>query len=70
MRIDIWEVIDAAAPSLRLHALRPRSGLWAGNAAVEPFYLVWRAREVRIRSEFIELAGKMTQACPKGASSG
>jgi UDP-N-acetyl-D-glucosamine dehydrogenase len=65
MRIDIWEVIDAAATKpFGFMRFDPGPGMGGHCLPVDPFYLSWRAREYDFVPEFIELAGKMNQAMP------
>jgi len=65
MRIDIWEVIDAAATKpYGFMRFDPGPGMGGHCLPVDPFYLSWRAREYDFVPEFIELAGKMNQAMP------
>jgi len=60
MKIDIWEVIDAAATkAFRLHAVYPGPGLGGHCIPVDPFYLSWKAREYDFATRFIELAGEV-----------
>ncbi|MBS1868524.1 MAG: nucleotide sugar dehydrogenase [Actinobacteria bacterium] len=65
MRIDIWEVIDAAATKpYGFMRFEPGPGMGGHCLPVDPFYLSWRAREFDLTTEFIELAGKVNQQMP------
>ncbi len=65
MKIDIWEVIDAAATKpYGFMRFEPGPGMGGHCLPVDPFYLTWRARQFHMSTEFIELAGKMNQQMP------
>src|SRR3984885_7563037 len=65
MGIDIWEVVDAAAPKpYGFMRFEPGPGMGGHCLPVDPFYLTWRAREFHMSTEFIELAGKINQHMP------
>jgi UDP-N-acetyl-D-glucosamine dehydrogenase len=65
MKIDIWEVIDAAASKpYGFMRFDPGPGMGGHCLPVDPFYLSWRAREFDLTTEFIELAGKVNQHMP------
>ena len=65
MKIDIWEVIDAAATKpYGFMRFDPGPGMGGHCLPVDPFYLTWRAREFDMSTEFIELAGKINQQMP------
>jgi UDP-N-acetyl-D-glucosamine dehydrogenase len=65
MKIDIWEVIDAAATKpFGFTRFDPGPGMGGHCLPVDPFYLTWKAREYDMSTEFIELAGKVNQAMP------
>ncbi|HEX7291854.1 MAG TPA: nucleotide sugar dehydrogenase [Conexibacter sp.] len=65
MKIDIWEVIDAAASKpYGFMRFEPGPGMGGHCLPVDPFYLSWRAREFDLTTEFIELAGKVNQQMP------
>src|SRR5918912_2290083 len=62
MGIDIWEVVDAAATKpYGFMRFDPGPGMGGHCLPVDPFYLAWKAREVDITAEFIQLAGKGNQ---------
>ena len=65
MKIDIWEVVDAAATKpYGFMRFEPGPGMGGHCLPVDPFYLSWRAREFDLTTEFIELAGKVNQQMP------
>ena len=65
MKIDIWEVVDAAATKpYGFMRFDPGPGMGGHCLPVDPFYLSWRAREFDMSTEFIELAGKVNQQMP------
>src|SRR3954447_12154972 len=65
MKIDVWEVIDAASTKpCGVMRFEPGAGIGAHCLPVDPFYLTWKAREYDIATEFIELAGKVNQYMP------
>src|ERR1700674_1352902 len=65
MKIDIWEVIDAAATKpFGYMPFYPGPGLGGHCIPVDPFYLSWKAREYDFATRFIELAGEVNTAMP------
>jgi UDP-N-acetyl-D-glucosamine dehydrogenase len=57
MKIDVWEVIDAAATKpFGFMKFQPGPGLGGHCIPIDPFYLSW--------TEFIELAGKVNENMP------
>jgi UDP-N-acetyl-D-glucosamine dehydrogenase len=65
MRVDVWEVIDAAATKpFGFMSFKPGPGLGGHCLPVDPFYLAWKAREYDFYTEFIELAGKVNENMP------
>jgi UDP-N-acetyl-D-glucosamine dehydrogenase len=65
MRIDIWEVVDAASTKpYGFMRFEPGPGMGGHCLPVDPFYLAWRAREFDTATEFIELAGEVNQRMP------
>ncbi len=65
MRIDIWEVIDAAATKpFGFMRFDPGPGMGGHCLPVDPFYLAFKAREYDFPTEFVELAGKINQNQP------
>ena len=65
MRVDVWEVVDAAATKpFGFMSFKPGPGLGGHCLPVDPFYLSWKAREYDFYTEFIELAGKVNENMP------
>ncbi len=65
MKIDVWEVIDAAATKpFGFMSFKPGPGLGGHCIPIDPFYLTWKAREYDFTTEFIELAGRVNQSMP------
>jgi UDP-N-acetyl-D-glucosamine dehydrogenase len=65
MKIDIWEVVEAAATKpFGFMSFKPGPGLGGHCIPIDPFYLTWKAREYDFTTEFIELAGKVNQSMP------
>jgi UDP-N-acetyl-D-glucosamine dehydrogenase len=65
MGIDIREVVDAAATKpYGFMRFDPGPGMGGHCLPVDPFYLVWKAREYDLSVEFVELAGKINQQMP------
>ena len=65
MKIDIWEVVDAASTKpYGFMRFEPGPGMGGHCLPVDPFYLAWKAREYDVPTEFIELAGEVNQEMP------
>ncbi|MBA3413303.1 MAG: nucleotide sugar dehydrogenase [Actinobacteria bacterium] len=65
MKIDFWEVVDAAATKpFGFMSFKPGPGLGGHCIPIDPFYLTWKAREYNFSTEFIELAGKVNESMP------
>ena len=65
MKVDVWEVIDAAATKpFGFMKFQPGPGLGGHCIPVDPFYLSWKARSFDFWTEFIELAGKVNENMP------
>jgi UDP-N-acetyl-D-glucosamine dehydrogenase len=65
MKIDIWEVVEAAATKpYGFMKFSPGPGMGGHCLPVDPFYLAWKAREHDTPTEFIELAGEVNQRMP------
>ena len=66
MGLDIFEVIDAAATKpFGFTAYYPGPGVGGHCIPIDPFYLVWKAREFGLHTRFIELAGEVNEAMPR-----
>jgi UDP-N-acetyl-D-glucosamine dehydrogenase len=65
MKIDVWEVIEAAKTKpFGFQAFYPGPGLGGHCIPIDPFYLSWIARKYGMRTRFIELAGEINTAMP------
>jgi UDP-N-acetyl-D-glucosamine dehydrogenase len=65
LKIDVWEVIDAASTKpFGFMRFEPGPGMGGHCLPVDPFYLAFKAREHDFYPEFIELAGKINQTQP------
>ncbi|HEX6547449.1 MAG TPA: nucleotide sugar dehydrogenase [Candidatus Dormibacteraeota bacterium] len=63
--IDVWEVIQACSTKpYGFMPFYPGPGLGGHCVPVDPFYLAWKAREKRVSTEFIELAGRVNASMP------
>ena len=66
MRIDVWEVIDAAKTKpFGFQAFYPGPGLGGHCIPIDPFYLSWLARKQGMTTRFIELAGEINMSMPR-----
>lgn len=65
MAIDIWEVIEAAKTKpFGFMAFYPGPGIGGHCIGVDPFYLLWKAKEYDFSTRFIELAGEINDSMP------
>src|SRR5271157_2784327 len=66
MRIDVWEVIDAAATKpFGFMPFYPGPGLGGHCIPIDPFYLSWKTKQAGIEARFIELAGYINGRMPE-----
>ena len=66
MKIDVWEVIDAAKTKpFGFMPFYPGPGLGGHCIPIDPFYLSWKARQSGFEARFIELAGNINGAMPE-----
>jgi UDP-N-acetyl-D-glucosamine dehydrogenase len=66
MKIDVWEVIDAAATKpFGFMPFYPGPGLGGHCIPIDPFYLSWKSKEAGIEARFIELAGYVNSRMPE-----
>jgi UDP-N-acetyl-D-glucosamine dehydrogenase len=66
MKIDIWEVIEAARTKpFGFQAFFPGPGLGGHCIPIDAFYLTWAARKHGVNTRFIELAGEVNRAMPQ-----
>ncbi len=65
MKIDVWEVIDAAATKpFGFMPFYPGPGLGGHCIPIDPFYLSWKAKQSGFEPRFIELAGEVNSKMP------
>jgi len=65
MGVDIWEVIAAASSKpFGFMPFYPGPGLGGHCIPIDPFYLAWKAREMKFNTHFIELAGEINTNMP------
>jgi len=65
MRIDLWEVIEAAKTKpFGFMPFYPGAGVGGHCIPVDPYYLSWKARQYDFYTKFIELAAEVNQAMP------
>jgi UDP-N-acetyl-D-glucosamine dehydrogenase len=65
MKIDVWEVVRAAATKpFGYMPFFPGPGLGGHCIPIDPFYLTWKAREHGRFTRFIELAGEINTNMP------
>jgi UDP-N-acetyl-D-glucosamine dehydrogenase len=66
LQVDIFEVVDAAKTKpFGYMPFYPGPGLGGHCIPIDPFYLTWKARELGIRTRFIELAGEINTNMPR-----
>lgn len=65
MKVDIWEIIRAAATKpFGFMPFYPGPGLGGHCIPIDPFYLSWKARELNFDTRFIHLAGEINTDMP------
>ena len=65
MKINVWEVIDAAATKpFGFMPFYPGPGLGGHCIPIDPFYLSWKTKQAGIEARFIELAGYINGQMP------
>ncbi|MCZ2151981.1 MAG: nucleotide sugar dehydrogenase [Bryobacterales bacterium] len=65
MRINVWEVIEAAATKpFGFMPFYPGPGLGGHCIPIDPFYLSWKTKQAGIEARFIELAGYVNGQMP------
>jgi UDP-N-acetyl-D-glucosamine dehydrogenase len=66
MRINVWEVIEAAATKpFGFMPFYPGPGLGGHCIPIDPFYLSWKTKQAGIEARFIELAGYINGQMPR-----
>lgn len=64
--IDIWEVIEAAKTKpYGFMPFYPGPGIGGHCIPIDPFYLLWKAKEYDVDLSFIELAEKVNDSMPE-----
>lgn len=64
--IDVWEVIRACSTKpYGYMTFYPGPGLGGHCVPVDPFYLAWKARQLNVNTEFIELSGRVNARMPE-----
>ncbi len=65
MDIDFWEVIEAAKTKpFGFMSFKPGPGVGGHCIPIDPYYLLWKAREYDFYTRFIELAAETNEAMP------
>ncbi len=65
MGIDFWEVIEAAKTKpFGFMPFTPGPGVGGHCIPIDPYYLLWKAREYDFYTRFIELAAETNEAMP------
>ena len=68
LKVDVWEVIDAAATKpFGFMKFTPGPGLGGHCIPVDPHYLSWKMRTLNYKTRFIELAGEINSEMPRFA---
>jgi len=65
MKIDIFEVIDAAATKpFGFTKYLPGPGLGGHCIPIDPFYLTWKAKEFGVHTQMIDVADQVNRSMP------
>ena len=65
LRLNIWEIIDAAATKpLGFMKFTPGPGLGGHCIPIDPLYLSWKMKSLNYTARFIELASEINTAMP------
>ncbi|OGH60422.1 MAG: UDP-N-acetyl-D-glucosamine dehydrogenase [Candidatus Lindowbacteria bacterium RIFCSPLOWO2_12_FULL_62_27] len=65
LKIDVWEVIDAAGTKpFGFAAFYPGPGLGGHCIPIDPLYLAWRVKLFNVTAKFIELATEVNSGMP------
>ena len=66
MKVDIFEVIDAAATKpFGFTKYLPGPGLGGHCIPIDPFYLTWKAKEFGVHTQMIDVADQVNRAMPE-----
>ena len=65
MEIDIWEVLEAARTKpFGYMSFQPGPGVGGHCIPIDPYYLLWKAKEYDFYTRFIELAAETNETMP------
>ncbi len=65
MGIDVWDVIEAAKTKpFGFMGFTPGPGVGGHCIPIDPYYLLWKAREYDFYTRFIELAAEVNETMP------
>jgi UDP-N-acetyl-D-glucosamine dehydrogenase len=66
LRVDVWEVIDAAATKpFGFMKFTPGPGLGGHCIPIDPLYLSWKLKSLNYNARFIELASEINTNMPR-----
>ncbi|WP_020617529.1 nucleotide sugar dehydrogenase [Paenibacillus daejeonensis] len=66
MKLDVWEIIDAAATKpYGFSRFMPGPGVGGHCIPVDPLYLQWKAEQLGMNSRFIELSEHINKSMPQ-----
>ncbi|RPI31405.1 MAG: nucleotide sugar dehydrogenase [Chloroflexota bacterium] len=66
LKIDVWEVIDAAATKpFGFMKFTPGPGLGGHCIPIDPLYLSWKLRALKYTAHFIDLASEINTGMPR-----
>lgn len=66
LNLDIYEIINAAKTKpFGFSPFNPGPGLGGHCVPIDPFYLSWKMKKYNMKTNFIELAGKINTQIPK-----
>jgi nucleotide sugar dehydrogenase len=66
MRLDVWEILDAAySKPFGIMPFYPGPGVGGHCIPLDPHYLEWKAREYNFVTRFIALAGEINRKMPE-----
>lgn len=65
MNLDVWEIIDAASTKpFGFMPFSPGPGVGGHCIPVDPYYLMWKARQYGFDTRFIDLAARINESMP------
>tara|TARA_B100000900_G_C20500694_1_gene683588 strand:- start:430 stop:1113 length:684 start_codon:yes stop_codon:yes gene_type:complete len=66
LNLDIYEIINAAKTKpFGFSPFNPGPGLGGHCVPIDPFYLSWKMKQFNMKTNFIELAGKINTQIPR-----